>query len=154
MLAIARASVGAPGNDSPAAVLTPAASSLSPLQHSMCNVVLSSSASSPRALSNSRLSPPMSSGSGSAILAPLLPQNVHAAANTCEREELSAETESQERLSQIPKRSREKGALEHLLDDKSALARTPSPALAATPKNNMGLATPCDMLLIIQPLAW
>ena len=106
MLAIARASVGAPGNDSPAAVLTPAASSLSPLQHSMCNVMLSASSSSPRALSNSRFSPPMSSGSGSTILAPLLPQNVHAAANTRVgawkiRDEKSAETESEERLAHV-----------------------------------------------------
>jgi hypothetical protein len=112
-------------------------------------VMLSASSSSPRALSNSRLSPPMSSGSGSTILAPLLPQNVHAAANTREREEQGAENESQERLSQIPKRSQEKGALEHLLDDKSSLARTPSPALAATPKNNMGLAPTRYMLHII-----
>jgi hypothetical protein len=165
MLAIARASVGAPGNDSPAAVLTPAASSLSPLQHSMCNVMLSASSSSmlrassssPRALSNSRFSPPMSSGSGSTILAPLLPQNAHAAANTRVgawkiREEKSAETESEERLAHLLQRRQEKGALEHLLNHKSALARTPSPALVVTPKNNMGLAPPRDMLHIIQTL--
>ena len=140
-----RVSAGTGGNASPAAAFAPGSSSMSPLQLSMGNVMLGASPA------------PLCPTSGTSILAPLLQRplssganparqnahsvhRVHSAVGLREREEKSqsAEAGSQEKHAQAWKRRQEKGALEHVLDDKSSLTRTPSPAHAATPKNTIG----------------